>query len=34
MIAALTARETHKVPTEDLGSRTLRETSRPEKVTA
>ncbi|WP_329295067.1 MFS transporter [Streptomyces pseudovenezuelae] len=34
VIAALTARETHKVPTEDLGSRTLRETSRPEKVTA
>ncbi|WP_329596807.1 MHS family MFS transporter [Streptomyces pseudovenezuelae] len=34
VIAALTARETHKVPTEDLGSRTLREASRPEKVTA
>ncbi|MFF7558994.1 MFS transporter [Streptomyces pseudovenezuelae] len=34
VIAALTARETHKVPTEDLGSRTPRETSRPEKVTA
>ncbi|MFG2800767.1 MFS transporter [Streptomyces pseudovenezuelae] len=34
VIAALTARETHKVPTEDLGSRTPREASRPEKVTA
>ncbi|MFE2215988.1 MFS transporter [Streptomyces canus] len=34
LIAALTARETHKVPTEDLGSRTPREAPRPEKVTA
>ncbi|MFF7071088.1 MFS transporter [Streptomyces pseudovenezuelae] len=34
VIAALTARETHKVPTEDLGSRTPREAPRPEKVTA
>lgn len=34
LIAALTARETHKVPTEDLGSRTSREAPRPEKVTA
>ncbi|MEU0945767.1 MFS transporter [Streptomyces canus] len=34
VIAALTARETHKVPTEDLGSRTPRQASRPEKVTA
>ncbi|WP_328779336.1 MHS family MFS transporter [Streptomyces canus] len=34
LIAALTARETHKVPTEDLGSRTPREVPRPEKVTA
>ncbi|MFF7647250.1 MFS transporter [Streptomyces canus] len=34
VIAALTARETHKVPTEDLGSRAPRQASRPEKVTA
>ncbi|EDY61144.1 MULTISPECIES: MFS transporter [Streptomyces] len=34
VIAALTARETHKVPTEDLGSRAPREASRPAKVTA
>jgi MFS family permease len=34
LIAALTARETHRVPTEDLGSRTPREVPRPEKVTA
>ncbi|KUN61515.1 MFS transporter [Streptomyces canus] len=34
LIAALTARETHKVPTEELGSRTSREVPRPEKVTA
>jgi len=34
VIAALTARETHKVATEDLGSRTPAEASRPETVTA
>jgi MFS family permease len=34
LIAALTARETHKVPTEDLGSRTSRQAPRPQKVTA
>ncbi|MFG2472511.1 MFS transporter [Streptomyces canus] len=34
LIAAATARETHKVPTEDLGSRTPREVPRPAKVTA
>ncbi|MET7686402.1 MFS transporter [Streptomyces sp. NPDC005483] len=34
LIAAVTARETHKVPTEDLGSRAPREASRPETVTA
>lgn len=34
LIAAVTARETHRVPTEDLGSRTPREVPRPEKVTA
>ncbi|MET8080791.1 MFS transporter [Streptomyces sp. NPDC005303] len=34
LIAAVTARETHKVPTEDLGSRTPREAPRPETVTA
>jgi MFS family permease len=34
LIAAVTARETHKVPTEDLGSRAPREASRPETVSA
>ncbi|MDH6515330.1 MFS family permease [Streptomyces sp. SAI-135] len=34
VIAAVTARETHKVPTEDLGSRTPREVPHPQKVTA
>ncbi|MFJ9008954.1 MFS transporter [Streptomyces canus] len=34
VIAALTARETHKVPTEDLGERAGQEAPRPEKVTA
>ncbi|MEV7072132.1 MFS transporter [Streptomyces sp. NPDC093990] len=34
VIAALTARETHRVATEDLGSRTPREVPRPQKVTA
>ncbi|WP_020135571.1 MFS transporter [Streptomyces sp. 351MFTsu5.1] len=34
VIAALTARETHKVPTEDLGTRTPGEVPRPERVTA
>ncbi|MEU6200082.1 MFS transporter [Streptomyces sp. NPDC047061] len=34
VIAALSARETHTVATEDLGSRTPREASRPETVTA
>ncbi|MFJ6386014.1 MFS transporter [Streptomyces sp. NPDC091972] len=34
VIAALTARETHRVTTEDLGSRTPREVPRPQKVTA
>ncbi|MFE3856962.1 MFS transporter [Streptomyces griseorubiginosus] len=34
VIAALTARETHKVATEDLGSRTAGEAARPETVTA
>ncbi|MEU5043697.1 MFS transporter [Streptomyces griseorubiginosus] len=34
VIAALTARETHKVATEDLGSRTPGEAPRPETVTA
>ncbi|MET9792427.1 MFS transporter [Streptomyces canus] len=34
LIAALTARETHKVPTEDLGERAGQEAPRPEKVTA
>ncbi|SEE77457.1 Sugar phosphate permease [Streptomyces sp. 3213] len=33
-VAALSARETHKVPTELLGARSPRETSRPETVTA
>ncbi|MBK3567560.1 MFS transporter [Streptomyces sp. MBT62] len=33
-VAALSARETHKVPTELLGTRSPRETSRPETVTA
>jgi MFS family permease len=34
LIAAVTARETHRVPTEDLGSRAPREASRPETVSA
>ncbi|MEU1294115.1 MFS transporter [Streptomyces sp. NPDC005840] len=34
VIAALTARETHTVPTEDLGTRTAREGSHRESVTA
>jgi MFS family permease len=34
LIAALTARETHKLPTEELGSRAPREAAHPEKVTA
>ncbi|MDH6606173.1 MFS family permease [Streptomyces sp. SAI-208] len=34
VIAAVTARETHKVPTENLGSRTPREVPHPQKVTA
>ncbi|WP_326662048.1 MFS transporter [Streptomyces canus] len=34
LLAALTARETHKVPTEDLGERAGQEAPRPEKVTA
>ncbi|MFF7277541.1 MFS transporter [Streptomyces griseorubiginosus] len=34
VIAALTARETHKVATEDLGTRTTGEAARPETVTA
>ncbi|MEW1778310.1 MFS transporter [Streptomyces sp. NPDC086777] len=34
VIAALSARETHTVATEDLGSRTAREASRPKTVTA
>ncbi|MFD4602787.1 MFS transporter [Streptomyces sp. NPDC058464] len=34
VIAALSARETHTVATEDLGSRSPREASRPETVTA
>ncbi|NEA99557.1 MFS transporter [Streptomyces sp. SID13726] len=34
VIAALTARETHKVATADLGTRTPRETARPETVSA
>ncbi|MEV0481609.1 MFS transporter [Streptomyces sp. NPDC050508] len=34
VIAALTARETHTVPTELLGTRSPRETSQPETVTA
>ncbi|MFI0543839.1 MFS family permease [Streptomyces canus] len=34
LIAAATARETHRVPTEELGSRAPREVPRPEKVTA
>ena len=33
-VAALSARETHRVPTELLGARSPRETSRPETVTA
>jgi MFS family permease len=33
VVAALTARETHRVPTEQLGERAPREASRPEKVT-
>ncbi|MGW4907221.1 MFS transporter [Streptomyces sp. NPDC004270] len=34
VIAALSARETHRLATEDLGARTPREASRPETVTA
>ncbi|MFG3019073.1 MFS transporter [Streptomyces sp. NPDC048254] len=34
VIAALSARETHRLATEDLGARTSREASRPETVTA
>ncbi|MEV6762825.1 MFS transporter [Streptomyces sp. NPDC051105] len=34
VIAALSARETHRLATEDLGSHTSREASRPETVTA
>ncbi|MFF0700231.1 MFS transporter [Streptomyces tendae] len=34
VIAALSARETHKVPTEELGGQARRETARPESVTA
>ena len=34
VIAAFSARETHKVPTEHLGERTTQETSQPETVTA
>ncbi|MFF0683798.1 MFS transporter [Streptomyces tendae] len=34
VIAALSARETHKVPTEELGGRARREAARPESVTA
>ncbi|WP_427918599.1 MFS transporter [Streptomyces sp. cg40] len=34
VVAALSARETHRVPTELLGARPPRETSRPETVTA
>ncbi|MDG9715901.1 MFS transporter [Streptomyces sp. DH24] len=33
VVAALTARETHRIPTERLGERAPREVSRPEKVT-
>ncbi|WP_432183019.1 MFS transporter [Streptomyces tendae] len=34
VIAALSARETHKVPTEELGGQARREAARPESVTA
>ncbi|MFD7564603.1 MFS transporter [Streptomyces tendae] len=34
VIAALSARETHKVPTEELGGQVRREAARPESVTA
>jgi hypothetical protein len=34
VIAVLSARETHKVATEQLGERTAREASQPETVTA
>ncbi|MGW5563099.1 MFS transporter [Streptomyces tendae] len=34
VIAALSARETHKVPTEELGGQACREAARPESVTA
>lgn len=34
MITALSARETHTIPTEHLGDRTTHHASQPEKVTA